>query len=322
MRLSLAIKPFSFKLLKPLHTSQGILNQRQGWLLKVEDSYGNCGWGEISPLNPAELTICEKSLHKLKLSPLRAELEEKLTSEAGALGFGFGAALAELDCLIGQKSKRGWLKPPKSAILLPNGNSLLTVLNCYLNKSKKVQKPITLKWKVGVDDSSLEKNLLKKILEILPVSYHLRIDANAGWSRNEAEDWANQLAGDARLDWLEQPLAVNDFEGLLKLSEKVPIALDESLIHNPSLRNSWKSWQVRRPILEGDPRQLLQDVKNGKSHIAISTSFETGIGRRWVNHLAALQQESSTPTAPGLAPGWRPKGALFSNNPQKVWEAA
>jgi O-succinylbenzoate synthase len=54
----------------------------------------------------------------------------------------------------------------------------------------------------------------------------------------------------------------------------------------------------------------------------LSTSFETGIGRRLLEHLAALQADGPTPTAPGLAPGWRPEGPLFAADPQQVWEAA
>jgi len=56
--------------------------------------------------------------------------------------------------------------------------------------------------------------------------------------------------------------------------------------------------------------------------LMVSTALETGIGRRLVAHLAALQAQGPTPTAPGLAPGWRPQGALFSVDPLQVWEAA
>jgi len=54
----------------------------------------------------------------------------------------------------------------------------------------------------------------------------------------------------------------------------------------------------------------------------LSTTFETGIGARWLAHLAALQVQGETPAAPGLAPGWRPDGSLFSSDPAEVWAAA
>ena len=91
---------------------------------------------------------------------------------------------------------------------------------------------------------------------------------------------------------------------------------------DPSLRNRWGGWQVRRPLLEGDPRPLLRQLQECVPYRMLSTAFETGIGRRWLHHLAALQLQGPTPVAPGLAPGWCPSGPLFSDDPAAVWEAA
>ena len=94
-----------------------------------------------------------------------------------------------------------------------------------------------------------------------------------------------------------------------------------SVTHDPRLRETWVGWQVRRPALDGDPRPLLRDLQEGVPQRMVSTAFETGIGRRWLHHLAALQIQGPTPAAPGLAPGWCPAGPLFSDDPQVVWEA-
>ena len=75
------------------------------------------------------------------------------------------------------------------------------------------------------------------------------------------------------------------------------------------------------PAVDGDPRPLLRDLQEGVPQRMVSTAFETGIGRRWLHHLAALQIQGPTPAAPGLAPGWCPAGPLFSDDPQVVWEA-
>ena len=150
----------------------------------------------------------------------------------------------------------------------------------------------------------------------------MRLDANGAWNRKRAHQWVEFLINKPIIEWLEQPLPILDIEGLWELSLRIPIALDESLAADKSLVKTWRSWQVRRPVLEGDPRELLKELKNGASHKMLSTSFETGIGRRWVNHLAALQQQGPTPTAPGLAQDWFPESDLFSSNPINVWEAA
>ena len=70
-------------------------------------------------------------------------------------------------------------------------------------------------------------------------------------------------------------------------------------------------------FLEG----LLAALTAGTPRLMLSTALETGIGRRLLQHLAALQAVGPTPTAPGLAPGWRPGGDLFAAHPACVWGA-
>ena len=127
---------------------------------------------------------------------------------------------------------------------------------------------------------------------------------------------------DPRLQWLEQPLAVDDLDGLNRLAERLPVALDESLQAHPAWREQWQGWQVRRPLLEGDPRPLLRQLRQGRPRLMLSTAFETGIGFRWLALLSRLQWQGPTPAAPGLAPGWCPEGPLFSAEPDQVWAAA
>ena len=322
MNLHLTIKPFSFQLIQSLKTSQGILKGKNGWLLHLRDSDGHYGWGEVSPLNKSERALCSKILTRISTTVSVQELEENLKKWPGALSFGMGSALAELQGLIGVNSNKIWLSAPKSAILLANNSSLLKTINFLATNHKATKHPLTLKLKIAIESQSKEEILLAQILENLPENVLLRLDANSGLKREEAEKWSEFFQKESRLEWLEQPLPTHDLEGHIRLSNKIPIALDESLLEQPSLRKSWKGWQIRRPLLEGDPRPLLKELEQGASYRMISTSFETGIGLRWINHLAALQQQGPTPTAPGLAPGWCPNSALFSKNPEFVWQAA
>ncbi len=181
---------------------------------------------------------------------------------------------------------------------------------------------LTVKWKVAALDDALERHTLERLLELLPPTARLRLDANGGWDRPTAAAWARRLAGEPRLEWLEQPLDPADAAGLLALARQLPVALDESLRNSSPPPSPWPGWQVRRPLLEGDPRPLLAALRQGQPRLMVSTALETGIGRRWLAHLAALQSRGPTPVAPGLAPGWRPKGDLFAADPQRVWRAA
>ena len=321
MDLQLQFRPFRFALIRPLRTAAGVLKSRCGWLLRLEAGNGAVGWGEVAPLNPARLHRCEQELKSLPSLLERDQLELSLPQLAGALGFGLGGALAELDGLVGSQSRQGWLAAPASAQLLPAGGLMLSQLDQLLEQRGR-RRRLTLKWKVAAEPDGLERRWLDQLMERLPSTAQLRLDANGGWNRATAQAWMKALVGDPRFAWLEQPLPPEDRRGLESLSKKGPVALDESLEWDPRLRDSWTSWQVRRPSQEGDPRSLLRQLQEGVPWRMVSTTFETGIGRRWLEHLAALQINGPTPAAPGLAPGWCPPGPLFSADPQQVWAAA
>ncbi len=322
MCLALNVKPFSFHLLEALQTSKGIIKEKSGWLIHIESSIGNYGWGEVSPLSSSERVICEELLKRLSHGTSRHELEQNLAMWPKALAFGIGSALGELDGLIGLNSNEGWLKAPPSAILLPSNQVILSKIDYLVENQKTKKHPLSLKWKISIDSQKEEEALLFEILERLPKNARLRLDANAGLNRLQAQEWAKHFLKEPRLEWFEQPLPANDLEGLWELAKQIPVALDESLLTEPSLRNIWPHWQVRRPMMEGDPRILLKELEEGVGLRVLSTTFETGIGLRWIHHLAALQQKGATPTAPGFAPGWCPNSPLFSSDPTRVWDAA
>ena len=321
MTLRLQRRPFRFALQKPLRTAAGIIQERCGWLLRLDDGSGSVGWGEVAPFQATQLQQCSQMLEDLPQSLSRTQVEARLREDHGPLAFGLGAALAELDGVVGAGASQGWLRAPQPALLLPAGEAMISAL-ADLQASPAGLEERTLKWKVATESDALECRCLEHLLGCLPATARLRLDANGGWDRRTAASWMKLLAQEPRLAWLEQPLPVEDQQGLDQLAALGPVALDESLAHRPELRQSWKGWQVRRPSLEGDPRGLLQELQEGAPKLMLSTAFETGIGRRWLHHLAALQHLGPTPTAPGLAPGWCPAGALFDADPQNVWQAA
>jgi len=323
MKLIINIKPFSFDLTQKLITSHGIIYKKIGLLLQLKDSDGNCGWGEVSPIEENELKDCIESLNFIGRKTTKDSIENSLCELPGALAFGLGASLADLENLTIQKLDFERFDITDSSYLLPTDIDPLESVVKYLDRSNKEKSSRTIKWKVSNQENNFnEEKSLQKILTVLPKKFKLRIDPNGGWSRQKAQEWSSELKNETRLEWIEQPLPPKDIEGLFSLANQIPIALDESLIEFPYLRKIWKSWQIRRPALDGDPRLLLKEIEKEDSQTVISTAFETGIGRRWINHLAARQVKGKNPCAPGLAPGWCPKGPLFNNNPKLVWEAA
>jgi O-succinylbenzoate synthase len=355
----LAWRSFAFELGRPLVTAAGVVRAKRGWLLRLRNERGQQGWGEAAPLQlearPAPQLETASTLAALpELATAIAELGEEQPREvleaylAGpacppSLGFALGAALAEADGLVGGEGApapapgasapgQRWRPAPPGAELLPAGEAMLPALEQLLHRADRASgplsvnplsvNPLSVKWKVAAAADGQERALLELLLKQLPANARLRLDANGGWSLATAWGWAERLAGEARLQWLEQPLASHDQAGLEALAARLPVALDESLQQRPQLRHSWPGWQVRRPSQEGDPRPLLAALAAGQPRLMLSTGFETGIGRRWLHHLAALQMLGPTPAAPGLASGWQPPGALFAADPWQVWETA
>ncbi|MFM7549462.1 MAG: o-succinylbenzoate synthase [Cyanobacteriota bacterium] len=326
-RLRLRWRPFALALPQPLRTARGLLRHKRGWLLRLEDPSGRLGWGEAAPLEPdgpGSWQASGAALAGLDREPGREQLERWLARPGcpPCLAFALGAGLAELDGLM---AAGGWRPAPPSALLLPAGDQMPAALDQLLSRWRTAelgQGPLWVKWKVATVADPLERLLLDQLLRRLPATAQLRLDANGGWDRRTAFAWAERLRQEPRLQWLEQPLDPSDQEGLARLAELLPVALDESLRWNPALRASWPGWQVRRPSQEGDPRPLLAELQAGRPHLMLSTAFETGIGRRWLEHLAALQALGPTPTAPGLAPDWRPEGPLCDGDPEQVWASA
>ena len=334
--VSLRWRPLSFPLPATLHTAAGPLARRRGWLLRLETAEGGLGWGDATPLAfgaalERDLEACAQAIEALGGQLARGELERRLPSLPPPLAFALGAALAEADGLVGEAAG-GWRPAPPSAALLPAGEGALAAAEAALEAWAAASPsggtgslpphPPTLKWKVGVHGEREERAWYGRLAHLLPSGGRLRLDANGGFDRATAWRWAERLGGDGRLEWLEQPLAPEDLEGHQALAQRLPVALDESLLRQPALRERWPGWQVRRPSQEGDPRPLLRALGEGRPRWMVSTSFETGIGQRWLAHLAALQADGPTPTAPGLAPGWHAPGDLGSATPERVWRAA
>jgi O-succinylbenzoate synthase len=316
-------RPFTLPLRRPLVTARGGLGTKRGWLLRLLTPEGAVGWGEAAPLD-GDLIPLERALPAVAAQPTVAALEALLPSLPLPLAFALGAALAEIEGL----PARRWRPAPAPARLLPAGEAALAALAAFPAMDAVAAEgcPPVFKWKVAVAAEARERQLLELLLQRLPSGSQLRLDANGGWDRPTAGRWAERLVGEPRLAWLEQPLAANDRAGLMALAERfpsLPLALDESLVLHPEWRGSWRGWQVRRPSQEGDPRPLLVALEQGQPGLMLSTAFETGIGARWLAHLAALQAEGPTPAAPGLAPGWLPQDSpLLSADPAAVWQAA
>ena len=319
MNLQFKKKSYCFNLSAKVENSKTTYLTKSGWIIKLTNNDKKIGFGEVSPLLKKDLKKCEEQLNLIPEYLGVLNLSEQINIFHPCIQSAINSALAEINGKIIFKEKYFFDEIDKSVILL-NPNNIISGLNKIKKSQSNTGKLVTIKWKVALKNNNEEEAILEEILSQIDNNIKLRIDANGSWGREIANRWADILKDNKNIDWLEQPLSVEDIEGLKELNKKIPIALDESLLKFPSLIDDWEGWQIRRPSQEKDPVKLLSELENKKALISISTSFETGIGRRWLYHLSSLQLQGPTPKVPGLAMNKFPISFLFLDKAQNIWD--
>ncbi len=319
MKLIFKKKSYSFKLSKKVENSKTTYLTKLGWIIKLSSNDKKIGFGEVSPLLEEDLKKCAKQLNMIPENLELVNLSEQINIFHPCIQSAINSALAEINGKIIFKENYYFDEIDKTAILL-NSKNVISELNEIKKRQSNIGKSVTIKWKVALKNNHEEEANLEEILSQIGNNVNLRIDANGSWGRKIANRWADILKDNKNIDWLEQPLCVDDIEGLTELNKKIPIALDESLLKFPTLVDEWKGWQIRRPSQENNPVKLLRELENKKALISISSSFETGIGKRWLYHLSSLQLQGPTPKVPGLAMNKLPNSFLFLNEAKKIWD--
>jgi len=319
MNLKFKKKSYCFNLSAKVENSKATYLTKSGWIIKITNNDKKIGFGEVSPLLKEDLKICEKQLNMIPENVEVFNLSKQINIFHPCIQSAINSALAEINGKIIFKENYYFDEIDKTAILL-NPENIISDLNEIKKRQSKIEKSVTIKWKVALKNNHEEEATLEEILSQIDNNIKLRIDANGSWGRKIAKRWADILKGNKNIDWLEQPLCFDDIEGLTELNKKIPIALDESLLKYPNLIYEWKGWQIRRPSQENNPIKLLRELENKKALISISSSFETGIGKRWIYHLSSLQLQGPTTKVPGLAMNKCPNSFLFLNEAKKIWD--
>ncbi len=319
MNLIFQKKSYSFKLSDKVENSKTTYHTKSGWIIKLTSNDKKIGFGEVSPLHKEDLKKCATQLDMIPSNIEVLNLSEQINIFHPCIQSAINSALAEINGKIIFKENSYFDEIDKTAILL-NHKNVVSDLNKIKKRQSDIGKSLTIKWKVALKNNHEEEASLEEILSQIGNNIKLRIDANGSWGREIANRWADILKDNKSVDWLEQPLCVDDIDGLTELNKKIPIALDESLLKFPNLIDEWKGWQIRRPSQENNPVKLLRELENKKALISISTSFETGIGKRWLYHLSSLQLQGPTPKVPGLAMNKFPNSFLFLNEAKKIWD--
>jgi len=231
------VKSYTLGFKQPAGTSRGVLRDKQCYFLKITDASARypVGWGEVGVLRGLSMDDVPELEHQLDWTAKHIQLGlEKLyraNTEFPSIQFALEQAFSHLENgfqHFDTPYSRG------EAAMSINGLIWMGDEAFMLDQiSKRLAEGFTtLKMKVGAIDWTTERKLLEGIRREFPEDkLVLRVDANGAFNLHQAL-LVDEVIADLAVHSIEQPLPVNDREGLATLAAttKVPIALDESLI--------------------------------------------------------------------------------------------
>ncbi len=273
-------RPYRRPFVRPLTTSQGNWEVREGIILRLTNETGKVGWGEIAPIFWFGSETLEQALDFCQQLPLQITTTDifSIPATLPACQFGFESALTQ-----SRITRQG-----KSSYLLPAGKGALQAWQTPWQQGYH-----TFKWKIGLTTVETELKLFNQLVQELPSSVQLRLDANGGLSKEAAHQWLRAADEVGIVEFVEQPLPPEQFDSMLKMTHQytTPIALDESVATLNQLeaayQRGWRGIFVIKAAIAGSPKRLRELCQAYQLDTVFSSVLETAIGTQAALQLAA-----------------------------------
>lgn len=285
----------------PFSSAASTWTARDSWLVRVTGDDGATGWGEAVLEDPAAAPALERLVARLGDGgemPATTHLEAE-----GAAGRALLAALA------GAATKQG-------ADARPGGRGIgVNAVVGALSRERAAEEASgrvaagfrTLKLKAGAEeDAASLRARLAAVRAAVGDAVALRLDANGTWDLATATEILSALE-DLDLQYVEQPLAPPDVEGLISLRRRVgvPVAADEAVESVEAaqrlLDHDAADVLVVKPARVGGMMAVARIESLATAHgipVVVSSLLETGVG------LAAALACASWVSQFSDLPGW------------------
>ncbi|WP_137905746.1 o-succinylbenzoate synthase [Chryseobacterium sp. 2VB] len=311
---------------RPSGTSRGVLLDKETFILTISEE-GRKGVGECAVFRGLSFDDRPDYEEKLKwlcenINQDSVFLKQEL-KEFPSIWFGYEQAIQNLK-YGGSLYFPSEFTEGKSAITI-NG---LIWMGDATYMEEQIQEKLDrgfhcIKLKIGVDWKS-EHIILQKLREKFSKDQlELRVDANGGFSKDEAVMVLQQLA-DLHIHSIEQPIKAGNWNEMAELCAKTPtpIALDEELIGiiDPEKKKQLleiikPQYIILKPALVGGfsgSDEWISLAENQNINWWITSALESNIG---LNAIAQYTFTKKNPMPQGLG-----TGALFVNNFESVLE--
>ncbi|WP_026705758.1 o-succinylbenzoate synthase [Flavobacterium soli] len=307
---------------KPSGTSRGVLTEKETWFIILEQD-GKKGIGECGILRTLSIDDRPDYEAKLRWTCQNIHLGEKALWEAliefPSIQFGVEMAFQSL------ASETPFLLFPseftKTQKSIPINGLVWMGEPSFMKEQieeKLAQGFNCIKLKIGAIDFEKELALLRFIRENYDAkTIEIRVDANGGFTSDEALDKINQLS-EFEIHSIEQPIQKKRTDRMSELCKNtpIPIALDEELIgvfsyeeKEALLRKIQPQYIILKPSLIGGFRGSKEWISLAEKYNIgwwITSALESNIGLNAIAQWTFLQQN---PMPQGLG-----TGGLYTNN--------
>lgn len=236
-----SLTPYSLPLQEEWHSHSHSLQTRQGYLLRLEDEFGNIGYGDCAPLpshgteTAAEALAALNSITTNLPDALAPDTLNQLPDMASTPAARCALEAALLDLMTKQQAipMHRWLNSNSRPKIKVNASvgALDKGLSDRIATALK-QGCLVLKLKVGVSEVKQELDLLHRLCRDLPDRAVLRLDANRAWDFATAQYFLHEIR-QMPIESVEEPLFQPEINGLKRLQDAthITLALDESLAY-------------------------------------------------------------------------------------------
>lgn len=243
------VQEIESKFVKPYRVTEGLLVSTRAIMVKLTDADGIEGWGEANPSKTFTGESVEDALEALGSTILPAVLEAT-DPQPGRVDLLLDTLLDMQFCAKGAISMALWDILGKRL-----GASVATLFGGALRDEIPVLWPLSSgaaeedmqviderrlqgfsHFMLKMGSASVREDIAR--IAILEKRYgdgiRLIADANQGWTREQAGEFVRGVAG-SRLEFIEQPLARQDAEGMAMLvrDSAIPVSADEAVVGLP-----------------------------------------------------------------------------------------
>jgi L-alanine-DL-glutamate epimerase-like enolase superfamily enzyme len=292
--MQLSYHTIDLKLKHPFRISRSVTESKKNVIVQIDEGIGESAPSAYYGENAETVIEClEKVKDQIGDDPFQIEsilsnLNERIKGNFSAKA-GIDIALHDL---MGKR-----LNVPVYKLLGLNGKApIVTSYTIGIDtpekmkeKTKEARDFLIYKVKVGVEN---DIEMVKAVRQVTDAK--IRVDANAGWTPDEAINKINQLK-EYDIEFVEQPIDPEDKEGLKKIkkSVNVPIIIDEHLMTSKDiLKFVGLCDGINIKLAKcGGIREALRMIHVARSHdllVMIGCMIESSVGITAAAHIGSL----------------------------------